>query len=81
MRVGKYITDTPWENSNRIEAFKVDDYIVILQDNLYSIAWEAESKPAVVDHPKTHRDPIMLKTTNGWHFHSRKRLRKFFTKA
>ena len=63
-RLRKFTTDTPSEESYTIENFRPDDYIVICQDDLYSIAWEAESDPSLLDHPKLNRDPATIERTD-----------------
>ena len=52
IRLRKFTTDTPLENNYTNEKFRPDDDIVIPQDDLYNIAWEAQSNPSPLHDPK-----------------------------
>ena len=53
------------ENSYNIEKLRSDDNIVISQDDLYSIAWEAESNSSLLDCPTVYRDLVTNEHTNS----------------
>ena len=44
---------------------KPDNAIVISQDDLYSIAWEAESDPSPLGSPTIYLHPVATETTNS----------------
>ena len=52
IRFRNYTTVTPLENIHTKEKLRADDNIVIPQDDLYSMAWEAEANPSVSEQPE-----------------------------
>ena len=62
-----YTTDTPSEDSYTKEKFPTDDNGINLQDNLYSIIWEAQSNPSFLDEPENYRDFITIEKLDDRH--------------
>ena len=54
----EYNTDTILEDCYNNEQVRIDQKFVITQDELYSIAWEADSHPSVLEQPILYCEPI-----------------------
>ena len=65
IRLCKFTTERPLEDNYNKEKFRPDDAFVIYPDNLYTIAWEAESDPSPGNCPKVYRDPVTTGPTNS----------------
>ena len=65
IRLLKFIFATPLEHNYNKQKFRPDDKIVIPQDDLYSIAWEAESDASPLDCPTVDHDLLMTKHTSS----------------
>ena len=57
IRLRKYNPDKPPENKYQETQWQTDDNIVVPQDDLYAIAWEAEFGGHLFDIPITYTDP------------------------
>ena len=67
IRLCKYNTDTPFEDSQTNAEFRTDEKLIIPQGVSQRIAWEAPSNPSVVDHSKIYRDPTLIGKLDGRH--------------
>ena len=56
----KFFTDKPLQDSYTNGKFRPEDDYIIRQVDLYNIAWEAESNPSLLDHPKAYCDPVTI---------------------
>ena len=54
------------EDSYGNENFRPQDDVVINRDDLYSMAWEAETNSSFLDHPKLYSDRVTLEHTSNW---------------
>ena len=57
IRLSKYNPEKPPEDNYQKTKWQIDDNIVIPQDDLYTIAWEAEFGGHLFDIPITYTDP------------------------
>ena len=57
IRLRKYNPEKPPEDNHQETQWQVDDNIVVPQDDLYTIAWEAEFGGNLFDIPITYTDP------------------------
>ena len=55
----------PLEDNYNNENFRPDDAIVISQDDLYRLAWEAETISSPLGCPTIYHDPVATETTNS----------------
>ena len=65
IRFRKFISDTSLEDSYTFEKFQTDGDIVLPEDDLYSIAYQAESNLSLSDHPSIYRDPVTIECTDS----------------
>ena len=56
-RLRKYNPGKPPEDSYQVAKWQIDDNIVVPQDDLYTIAWEAEIGGHLFDVPVIYTDP------------------------
>ena len=57
IRLRKYNPEKPPEDNHQETQWQIDDNIVVPQDDLYTIAWEAEFGGHLFDIPITYTDP------------------------
>ena len=57
IRLGKYHPEKPPEDKYQETRWQIDDNIVVSQDDLYTIAWEAEFAGHLSDIPIIYTDP------------------------
>ena len=57
VRLRKFNPEKPPEDNYQEARWQIDDYIIVPQDNLYTIAWEAEFGGHLFDIPIKYTDP------------------------
>ena len=65
IRLRKFTTDPPLEDSYTNEKFRPHVHTLIPQDDFYSIPWESDFIPSVIHHTKTDRDPKTIENTQS----------------